>query len=34
MSQLFLDVMEVKPIGVFHMADDKDDEKSNLCTGI
>jgi inorganic pyrophosphatase len=25
---------EVKPIGVFHMADDKDDEKSNLCTGI
>jgi inorganic pyrophosphatase len=27
-------VMEVKPIGVFHMADDKgQDEKSNLCTG-
>jgi inorganic pyrophosphatase len=22
-NQLFLDVMEVKPIGVFHMADDK-----------
>jgi inorganic pyrophosphatase len=24
-------VMEVKPIGVFHMADDKADEKSNMC---
>jgi inorganic pyrophosphatase len=27
-------VMEVKPIGVFHMADDKGQMKSNLCTGI
>jgi inorganic pyrophosphatase len=26
--------MEVKPIGVFHMADDKGQMKSNLCTGI
>jgi hypothetical protein len=25
--------MEVKPIGVFHMADDKGQMKSNLCTG-